>query len=296
MRVIRARILGFCTGVRRTVETARRESGPQRDGQVYTLGPLIHNPVVLGSLEDRGVRVLKEGEIPPASEKSTIIIRNHGVPPRAEAELAGFGVRVIDGTCPHVKASQKKARSFAERGYRVFLAGEENHGEIAGIRGYVEAASPSRDGFPSCYVVSSPEEAERAGDELSRREPSAKTVLISQTTISPGEYKAIGERIRRFFPALEIVNTICGATTERQDALRELCGQVDAVIIAGGKESSNTRRLLSLAGDLGKPAWLVETPEDLPPEVKAYETVGLSAGASTPDSLIDEIEKTLKAL
>jgi len=279
-------------GVRRAVEMAWRESSLPEDSSpigpaVYTLGPLIHNPEVLGSLEERGIKVLKEGEVPPNPEKATVIIRAHGIPPMAEAELVRRGVRVIDATCPNVKVSQTKARFFAERGYRIFLAGEKNHAEISGIRGYVE------DG--SCYVVGNPEEAEKAASELYRRESGAQTVLIGQTTISPGEYRAIGERIRQFFPALEILDTICGATSDRQGALRELCTKVDAVIVAGGRESANTRRLLSLARELGKPAWLAETAGDLPPETGIYKTVGLSAGASTPDSLIAEIEEALKA-
>jgi len=302
-------------GVRRAVETAWRESAPQAGDDaawVYTLGSLIHNPGVLKSLDERGIRVLEEGEIPPEPEKSTVIIRAHGIPPRTEAELVGRGVRVVDATCPHVKVSQMKARSFAEKGYRIFLAGEENHAEIRAIRGYVELCPASADTV--CYVVGNPAEAERAGEDLFRRESGfrdesgfqtesgfqsescAKTVLIGQTTISPGEYEAIGERLRRYFPNLEILDTICSCTADRQEALRELCTQVDAVVIAGGRESANTRRLLSLAQELGKPAWLVEEPACLPPEIASFKCVGLSAGASTPDSLIAEIEEALKAL
>ena len=282
MKVIRARVLGFCMGVRRAVEMAWRESG-QKD-MVYTLGPLIHNPGVLKSLEERGIRVLSDDCVVP--EKSTVIIRAHGVSPALEAALRQQGARVLDATCPHVKVSQMKARSFAERGYRVFLAGEENHGEIAGLRGYVN----------SCYVVGNPEEAEKAAGELLRLDGIAKTVLIGQTTISPAEFRSIGQKLRQFFPGLEIEDTICSATADRQEALRELCGEAEAVIIAGGRLSANTRRLLSLAEELGKPAWLVERAEELPEEIKSYKTVGLSAGASTPDSLIEEIERALKAL
>jgi 4-hydroxy-3-methylbut-2-enyl diphosphate reductase len=144
-------------------------------------------------------------------------------------------------------------------------------------------------------VVENAAEAGLAAAGLARDNRDAKTALIGQTTIESEEYGAIGEEIRRFFPDLEIMNTICGATLERQKALRELCPKVDAVIIAGGRDSANTRRLLSIALELGKPAWLVESADDIPPEIKTYKTVGLSAGASTPESLIDEIEETLKA-
>ena len=296
-------------GVRRAVEIAWRESsanaaafaGAQATGQgrqVYTLGPLIHNPGVLKNLEERGIKILAGGEFPPSPENSTVIIRAHGVSPDIEASLVRQGVRILDATCPHVKLSQTKARSYAEKGYRIFLAGEENHGEISGIRGYVDAvlATNPDSAFPFCYVVGTPEEAEKAAEELLSLEPEAKTVLIAQTTISTGEYRAIGERLRQFFPKLEMLDTICDATARRQEALRELCARVDALIIAGGRDSANTRRLLSLAVELGKPAWLVQSPEDIPPEIAAYKTIGLSAGASTPDSLIVEIEEALRAL
>ncbi|MCL2319859.1 MAG: 4-hydroxy-3-methylbut-2-enyl diphosphate reductase [Treponema sp.] len=307
MKVIRAGTLGFCMGVRRAVEMAWRESSPG-DGsepaegkgslpgkQVYTLGPLIHNPGVLKSLEARGVKVLEEGSdfsllaSDSASQNTTVIIRAHGVPPSVEKDLANAGLRVLDATCPHVKVSQLRARTFAEKGYVVFLAGEEHHAEIAGIRGFVSAASAAGVISP-CHVVGSGQEAEKAAAELYSREPDARTVLIGQTTISPGEYRAIGEKIQRFFPDIEILNTICACTAERQEALRELCAKVDAVIIAGGRESANTRRLFSLAQELGKPAWLVENAAHIPPEIGSYKTVGLSAGASTPDTLVDEIE------
>ncbi|MCL2232068.1 MAG: 4-hydroxy-3-methylbut-2-enyl diphosphate reductase [Treponema sp.] len=288
MKVVRAKVLGFCMGVRRAVEMAGRASAGQG---VYTLGPLIHNPTVLQRLAERGIAVLQEGDIPPDPENATVIVRAHGVPRELETELRRRGVRILDATCPNVKLSQIAARSFAERGFQIFLAGEENHGEISGIRGYVD--SP-------CYVLGNPEDAEKAGAELSRLQPDAITALIAQTTISASEYIAIGERLLRFFPDIGIVNTICNATAERQEALRELCGEVDAVVVAGGQESANTRRLLSLAEELGKPAWLIESQQEIPgkisAELAAYETVGLTAGASTPDSLIAEIEAALTAL
>ena len=272
-------------GVRRAVEMVLKAS---EEASVYTLGPLIHNPIVLEMLKKRGIVCLNEGEIP--CDASTVLIRAHGISPLVEEELARQGLEIIDATCPHVKVSQQTARSFAKRGYRVFLAGEENHAEIAGLKGYAQAGI-TQDGL--CLLAANPTEAEAAALELFRREPEAKTALIGQTTIRAEEYRAIGEKIRQYFPSLEIVNSICGATRERQEALRELCGKVDALVIVGGSESANTRRLLSLALELGKPAWLVERPEDIPPEIAAYKTVGLSAGASTPDELIDDIEAML---
>jgi 4-hydroxy-3-methylbut-2-enyl diphosphate reductase len=272
---------------------ARQVSSTNTAGSVYTLGPLIHNSGVLDSLKERGVICLEPensaDEIPEVPEKSTIIIRAHGVSPAVERELVQRGMAIVDATCPHVKVSQRKAANFAANGYKVFLAGEKNHAEIKAILGYVQDAACG------CgLVVSSPSEAEAASEELHHRAPEAKTALVGQTTIRAEEYSGIAERIRRFFPSLEIVDSICDAAAERQGALRDLCGKVDALVIVGSRGSANTRRLLSLVQELGKPAWLVETAAGLPPEIGAYKSVGLSAGASTPDGLIDEVEEALK--
>jgi len=292
MKVVRAGVLGFCMGVRRAVEIAERASLDA--GRLYTLGPLIHNSGVLKNLKKRGMICLDEKEVQSLPANSAVIIRAHGVSPVIEKEIVEKGIRILDATCPRVKLSQSKARGFVESGYRLFIAGEENHGEIAGIKGYAEdGCSKGRvSAVPPCFVLGSAEKARAAASELYRREPEAKTALIAQTTISPDEYRSIGEEIQRFFPSLEIVNSICMATVDRQNALREL-GNTDAIIVAGSHESSNTQRLLSLAKEMGKPAWLVENVSDIPPEIAAYETVGLSAGASTPDELIAEIEEAL---
>jgi 4-hydroxy-3-methylbut-2-enyl diphosphate reductase len=288
MKVIRARVLGFCMGVRRAVDMAERELCG--GGRVCTMGPLIHNPQVLEGLRKRGAEILNEDKLPEDLSGSIVIIRAHGISPALEDELKRRGARIADATCPRVKASQMKARSLAAEGYRLFLAGEKKHGEIVGIQGYA----------PSCCIVDNPAEAEQAARDFYRDNPSAKTALIGQTTISPEEYSGIGDGIKKIFPNLNIINTICGAVKERQEALRELCGDAargewiaDAVIVAGGKESSNTRRLLAIARDKGKPAWLVEGPAEIPNEIASYNIIGLCAGASTPDETIDAIEKAL---
>ena len=298
MKVIRAAVMGFCMGVRRAVDISLKSStrkegddvppvpvpADSRDYRIYTLGPLIHNPIVLDNLKNRGITVLDEDEVPEYPGNSAVIIRAHGVPPSVEEALARKGVLVLDATCPHVKANQNKARQLSGNGYYIFLAGEKEHAEIIGIRGYIDGP---------CSIVAGPDGAEEAASLLAQSNPQAKTALLGQTTISPEEYHAIEVSIKRYFPNLETVNTICGATRERQNALRELSAQVDAVVIAGSRESANSRRLLSIAESLGVKAWLVEAPGELPPEIKQYKTAGLCAGASTPDSLIDEIEEIL---
>ena len=270
-------------GVRRAVDLAQAEQGSAR---VCTLGPLIHNPQVLDYLTHRGVEILYEASLPEDLNGCTVIIRAHGISPQTEAQLHRLGANVIDATCPHVKASQLKAQALAQAGFSLFLAGEESHAEIIGIRGYAEQYCA-----PWCTVVGSAAQAAQAAAKFHAANP--RTALIGQTTISAEEYQDIAEAIMRFFPSLEIAQTICTATRERQDSLRDLLNKVDAVIIAGGKESANTRRLLTIAQAAGKPCALVETAADIPPEFFNYHTIGLTAGASTPDFVIDSIEKTL---
>ncbi|MCL2269785.1 MAG: 4-hydroxy-3-methylbut-2-enyl diphosphate reductase [Treponema sp.] len=311
MTIIRARKLGFCSGVRQAVDLAYKEAA--RQGAVYTLGPLIHNPQVLDELKRRGVEILDE-RLPEDLSGATVIIRAHGVGPQTEAELRRRGATVVDATCPNVKSSQLKAAAFAKAGYRLFLAGEERHAEITGIRGYYEANVPvnaqnETAGTPRltaafCAVVCCAAQAEEAAAKLHAGEAfsgndgplEAKTALIGQTTISAEEYREIGDAITRFFPGLEIAGTICAATRERQDSLREITGKADAIIIVGGKKSANSCRLLAIAETSGKPCALVETAGDFPPEFLKLNSVGLVSGASTPDTVIDEIEQTILSL
>jgi 4-hydroxy-3-methylbut-2-enyl diphosphate reductase len=290
-------------GVRRAVDMAgaSADSGAASGG-VFTLGPLIHNPQVLAGLRKRGIEILDEKKLfsnsagpdaaarPASFSGAAVIIRAHGVPPALEKELAGRGARLVDATCPRVKASQLRAKALAEAGYCLFLAGEEEHAELIGVRGYAAAARPEA----CCVVVGGAAEAETAAERLRAAFPAARTALIGQTTISEEEYREISGGIKKYFPDLEVVHTICGATRDRQEALRKLLDRADAVIVAGGRDSANTRRLLAIAAERGKPCWLSESAADLPPGIFSFETVGLSAGASTPDNVIDGIEEALK--
>lgn len=282
MKVIRAETLGFCMGVRRAVDTAYREAAS--GGRVYTLGPLIHNPHVSAALARKGAAVLDGLELPADLRGAAVIIRAHGVTPELEAEIARRGARIADATCPKVKASQLKAKALAEAGYRIFLAGEKRHSEVIGIQGYA----------PECLIVGDPQEAETAAEQLAA--VARKTALIGQTTISPEEYQRIAAGIQRHIPNLAVIDTVCNAVKDRQESLKSLCGKADAVLIAGGRESANTRRLLRTAEALGKPAWLAESLADIPADIAAYPIIGLSAGASTPDDLIDLIEEALTAM
>jgi 4-hydroxy-3-methylbut-2-enyl diphosphate reductase len=278
-------------GVRRAVDFAVNEAQAAltENNTVYTLGPLIHNPQVLNDLEKQKVVTLRDEsleQIPQTGNGCSVIIRAHGISPEAEKNLRGKNCRIIDATCPNVKKNQLKTQELSRAGYSLFLAGESDHAEIEGITGYAKSA-------PFCRVVSNTDEARNSAASLYKTNSGAKTALIGQTTISEEEYLNTGNAIKKYFPDLEIINTICAATTERQKALRELLNDVDAVIIAGGKESANTRRLLAIAKEGGKPCVMVEQMEEIPENFYNFKTVGLCAGASTPDSLIDEIESKL---
>jgi 4-hydroxy-3-methylbut-2-enyl diphosphate reductase len=227
-----------------------------------------------------------EDALPDDLRGAVVILCAHGVPPEIEAALAERGARIVDASCPMVKKSQRKAAELG-REKVVFLAGERAHSEVLGIKGY----------NPALIIVQNEDEAEACAEDLFQTQPDAQTALLAQTTISAAEFTSISNAIKKKFPALDVHNTICGATASRQEALRELCKKVDAVIIAGDPNSSNARRLLAIAQAEGKPAWLVESfSSSFPPEIFSsnFKTVGLSAGASTPDSVIEEIRGALE--
>jgi 4-hydroxy-3-methylbut-2-enyl diphosphate reductase len=295
MKVIRAKVLGFCMGVRRAVELAKQAAGTP----VYMLGPIVHNPKVLQELMALGIEPVNEPEQLPVN--SSLIIRAHGISPQKEENLRNSGFKIIDATCPKVKASQLKAQNLARIGFFLFLAGEAahqvaHHAEIEGILGYAHEGTRDSgtgdegNGGGIAVVVGNAAEAQKAAAKLYETNKNAKTALLGQTTISEEEYAGIGYAIKKYFPDIEIMQTICAATADRQDALRELLNLVDAVVVAGGKESANTRRLFAIAKESGKPCVLAEKTQDIPESFFSCKTAGICAGASTPDSTIDEIE------
>jgi len=272
-------------GVRRAMEMVLGEAD-RGSSSVYTLGPLIHNSTALELLAGRGVRVLDERALPSHLEGSIVVIRAHGVAPRLIEEVKRRGAGIVDATCPRVRLSQKKAEKYASDSYILFLAGEAEHGEIIGIAAYA----------PGCLIVSSPTEARQKAETLRKVNPQAKVALIGQTTIKSSEYSDISKEIIAFFPGLEIFDGICPATTDRQNALRDLCDSTDAIVVVGGRNSANTKRLYLSALEYGKPAWLVENAAELTNELGGFDRVGLTAGASTPDAVIDAVEVKIRSI
>ncbi|MEE0878718.1 MAG: 4-hydroxy-3-methylbut-2-enyl diphosphate reductase [Treponemataceae bacterium] len=299
MEIIKADIMGYCMGVRRAVESAEQSIKDFPHKNIYTLGPLIHNQNALDNLEQKGVRVLKLQNDKfsfDIDENSVVIVRAHGVAPQIIKLLEKTGCTIINATCPRVLSNQKRAADFAKRQFAVIIAGDKNHGEVTGLEGFV------KEFCSECYVIENTKDAEILSNQICQNSSINKDniVLLSQTTISATEYESIGKVLKEKFPSIQILNTICPATTERQEALKKLCDQVDGVVVIGGKSSANTCRLFSMAQDFSenpeyrcKFACHIENPCELPKEFFSLEVVGLTAGASTPDEVILSVEKSL---
>ena len=297
MKVVRAKILGFCAGVRRAVVAAEKALDENK-GQVYTLGPLIHNPVALNKLAERNLKILVESKIPLLNSQDTVIIRAHGVPPETEEAIREKGVNVVNATCPLVTKSQKTAAEYASKGYVIFFAGDKNHGEVIGIEGYAREGAKCAGKPLHFFLIKDVEELKHSIRELSSQKilsSDSKIVLLSQTTFSIKMFDNLQAELKSSFPNAEVISSICPATHERQDSLVELCEKVDGIIVIGGKNSANTNRLFATAQKLCKKAVLIETPEEIPSEFFELETVGITAGASTPDDTIDAVEARLKS-
>ena len=283
MEIIRASVLGFCFGVRRAVELAEKALSENPGKKVYSLGPLIHNENALSALEEKGLHILEESDIAELEEGSVVIIRAHGVAPSVTDALEKRGCKIIDATCPRVKASQKMVERYSSENDYVVLTGDINHGEVIGIAGYAgENFSQIQD-----Y-----EEAERFnikdGDNKN-------VILLSQTTYSPKEFEKIENLFKSKFHNLAVMNTICPATNERQQALLELCSQVEGVLVVGGKNSANTKRLYQTTAANCKIAAHIQSAADIPQEFFNLKTIGITAGASTPDEIIEDVERKLEA-
>ncbi len=259
-------------GVRRAVSILEEALDDNSKAPLATYGPLIHNPQVVDSYEARGVRVVKSPE--EVQKGDRVVIRAHGVPSQVLADLEGRGGLIIDATCPKVAHSIRKAREAESEGRQVILVGDAGHGEMLAIAGSLE--QPER-----AMVIADISQALSIG-------LSGKVSVIAQTTFDKELYFQIAEKIRQRCSDCNIERSICPATSLRQDAVKKLAGDVDGIVVIGGKNSANTRRLYELAKASGLPAWQVEGPGDVPEEVGKLAVIGISAGASTPDTSIQE--------
>ena len=270
MEVVLAKKAGFCFGVNRALEIARNTVGENGE-RVYTLGPLIHNQQVQAELARKGIAEINDLN---QLEKGTLIIRSHGVGPEVLKQAAAKGLNLIDATCPFVHKIHIYACELAEQGYKVVIVGDKQHPEVRGIIGWTGGQALVVENAAEAEVLSLP----------------GKVGVIAQTTQEQGNFAATVAALSRKKLELKVYNTICHATAERQQAALELAGQVEVMVVAGGYNSSNTRKLVGICQGLGKTTYHVETAADLKPDwFRGVSKTGLTAGASTPDWIIEEV-------
>ncbi|HEX7175638.1 MAG TPA: 4-hydroxy-3-methylbut-2-enyl diphosphate reductase [Pyrinomonadaceae bacterium] len=278
MQVLLAEEFGFCFGVERAVEMV--EEALQEGATVRTLGPLIHNTQEIGRLESEGVRTIDA----PAEVESgvTAVIRAHGVTPEVQRELEARATKVVDATCPFVTKVQILAQRAAAEGRDVVVVGSPDHPEMIGVKGYAPQ---------NAHVV-------RDASEVALLPFLHAPLVVSQTTLKLSTFLEAAEAVRAKSDAEpQVVNTICSATRDRQDAARALAGEVEVFYIIGGKHSSNSIKLLSVCKEQCPRSFLIETPEEIDPEdVRGAERVGVTAGASTPNWLIEQVVARLKEI
>ncbi|MGI5059102.1 4-hydroxy-3-methylbut-2-enyl diphosphate reductase [Treponema pectinovorum] len=294
MKIIRAEKMGFCAGVRRAVMTANNALSEKGNGKVYTFGPLIHNPVALKKFEENGLEILSEENISILKKGDTVVIRAHGISPEIQDLLEKTGAKILNGTCPIVQKNQKKCCEYAKNGYVIFFTGDKNHGEVVGIEGAAKKGAFQKKLPLNFILIKSVEEALEKLGELEKNFKIEKSVLISQTTFSVKVFEEIAASLKTHLPNIEVIKSICPATYDRQDSLDELCSKVEGVLVIGGKSSANTNRLYDKALKLCNMAALIEDASEIPEVFFKLKVVGLTAGASTPDDVIDEVEKALQ--
>lgn len=276
MEVRVARYAGVCYGVERALKLADEASaGGQR---VKTLGPLIHNPQAVAALKDQGVEVA--ACLDEVSD-GTLVIRTHGVDPAIISQARSKGLDVVDATCPFVTKAQKAAEQLRSEDYTLVVVGEADHPEVEGIVAHAGGEA---------IVVGSAE-------ELPARLPSRRIGIVVQTTQSPERLAAVVDELLPRANELRVFNTICSATEQRQMAAEELARSVDVMVVVGGHNSGNTKRLAEISRSVNQRTHHVETADELHAEwFDAAATVGVTAGASTPDEQIQGVITAIEAL
>lgn len=280
MEIIRAKTAGFCMGVGLALQKLEHAIAEKTQPRIATLGPIIHNPQVLGNYEARGVRCLRS--LAGLDSNDCVIIRAHGIPQQDEAALRATGAHIVDATCPKVKKAQLAIARATAAGAVLLLFGEANHPEVRGLVSYAAHGA---------LVFGSAEEL--AALALN---PQGAYVLASQTTQDRAIFDGIEQSLLQGWPTMPVLSTICDATRHRQEEARELAAKVNAMIVVGGKDSGNTRRLADVAAQ-HVPTWHVETHHELKAEhFLGKKRVGITAGASTPKELIDAVATWLQGL
>ena len=275
VEIVVARYAGYCYGVERALRITEEALGAAQ-GPVASLGPIIHNPSVVGRLEERGVRVVDGAD---EATSGTLIVRTHGVPPEVVAGARARDITLVDATCPFVAVAQRKAASLRAAGYAVVILGERDHPEVAGLEGFAGEGA---------VVVE-----DAAGLPLAKLRGKRIGVVV-QTTQTRANLASVAAALAPVARELLVFNTICDATEKRQSAACELAAEVDVVVVVGGRNSANTARLAQLCAAIESRTHHIESAAELEPAWFAgARRIGVTAGASTPD---EEIEATVTAL
>mgnify|MGYP001149175278 CR=1 FL=1 len=279
MEVILAKSAGFCFGVKRAVDTVYEQTGTR--GKIYTYGPIIHNEEVVRDLEQKGVKVLGNETELNALTEGTVVIRSHGVERRINDAIAEKGLRCVDATCPFVKKIHRIVEKESAAGRRIIIIGNRNHPEVEGICGW---------SLTEPVVIESMEEAEKF-----KADPEEKLCIVSQTTFNYNKFQDLVEKISKTYYDILVLNTICNATQERQVEARQIASQVDVMIVIGGRNSSNTQKLYEICRRECKHTYYIQTLEDFKPEITGtVRSVGITAGASTPNQIIEEVHTNVR--
>ncbi|MDR1943545.1 MAG: 4-hydroxy-3-methylbut-2-enyl diphosphate reductase [Synergistaceae bacterium] len=277
MKLVVASPTGLCFGVKRAIE--QLESALEEYGAAYSLGSPIHNPQEVARLVGRGLRLVeKASEVP---EGSVSFVRAHGVARTEFEELTKRSRVVVNGTCPHVRAAQERALSLSNEGYKVVVVGDSRHPEVRGILGHIEGDS---------MVISGEEEID-TGSRFVR------LGILSQTTQKESSLAAVVAKLVLITGEIKVYNTICRATIERQESIQRLAPLVDGIVVIGGRNSANTRKLVEIAGALSVPTLWIEHSGELDRRwLEGKRSIGVAAGGSTPDWLIKELTGKLETL
>ncbi len=271
-----AKHAGFCFGVKRAVNLALKTAAENKDQKISTLGPLIHNPQVIRELTGQGIIDVAK---PQKVRSGIVIVCSHGMHPQVLEKLKKKKVNIVDATCPFVKKIEWTVQKLKKDNYPIIIVGDKKHPEVKAIAGYAGEKA---------VIIESIEDARK----LPRFR---KAGIVAQTTQSIEKYKIICRELRSSIKQLKVFNTICDATQKRQEEAVLLAGKVDKIIVIGGYDSANTKRLAKLCQELDRPTRHIEQAKDLDLDfLKHTSTVGLLAGASTPDWIINEVIARIK--
>ena len=275
MEVTVAKSAGFCFGVKRAVDMVYEEA--KKNTKVYTLGPIIHNEQVVQDLESKGVQVLHSIDELKEEKDAVVIIRSHGITKQMQDALEKKDISIVDATCPFVKKIHNIVHEKWNEGYEIIVVGSAKHPEVQGICGWCDNC---------CSVIETLEEAQK----YTQKEPK-KICIVAQTTFNYKKFDKMVEIIAKKRYDIVVVNTICNATNERQVEARKIAAESDAMIVIGGRNSSNTQKLYEICKEECKHTYYIQQLEDLDLEkLQTCRNVGITAGASTPNNIIEEVQ------